>query len=244
MPFTTSALIIAGSTAASAGMGMASSSKAASQQEKAMAQEAAAREKDLAFRQKMYADEKAFYDPMREQIRNMALSDKPLGYDRNAGEIKKQYSDAMRNLTSGASFNSGLAGGAGRQAMFGQAQDLTKAYDEGVMKRMALLQGIGMGGNQLQYGMNVSGGMENMASMYGNNASMYGNLAAAGSAAAGQAISSGMSALGSMYGQGGFGQNNYIDSRFSPIVDAGGWSSLPTSNIGNITLPPVPGVVK
>lgn len=196
----TAAMLIGGSTLVSAGMGMSSSSKAASEQEKAMAQEAAAREKDLAFRQKMYADEKAFYDPMREQVRNMALSDKPLGYDRNAGEIKKQYSDAMRNITSGGNFNSGLAGGAGRQAMFGQAQDLTKAYDEGVMKRMALLQNIGMGGNQLQYGTHVGGAMENMAGMYGNRSTMYGNLAAAGSAAAGQAIASGISAMGSAYG--------------------------------------------
>lgn len=208
-PITMAALVVGGSTLASAGMGMSSSSKAAKQQESAMAQEAAAREKDLAFRQKMYQEEKAFYDPMRQELRSMAMSKDPLGYNQLASNIRKNYSDVLRGI--GPS-NSGLAGSAGRQAQFSQAQDLTKAYDEGLMKRMALLQGMGMGGNQLQYGTNVSAGMENMAGMYGNRATMYGNLAAAGSQAAGQAISSGIGAMGSIYG-GAFSNPNF---KFDP----------------------------
>ena len=196
----TAAMLVGGSSLVSAGIGASSSSKAASAQEEAMAQERAAREKDLAFRQQMYNEEKAFYDPMRNQLRTMAMGNQSIGYTQNAAEIKKQYADALRGITGQGGVTNGLAGGAGRQAMFGQAQDLSKTYDEGVMKRMALLQGIGMGGNQLQYGTHVGGAFENMAGMYGNRATMYGNLAAAGSAAAGQAISSGISGLGSLYG--------------------------------------------
>ena len=196
----TAAMLVGGSSLFSAGIGASSSSKAASAQEEAMAQERAAREKDLAFRQQMYNEEKAFTQPMRDQLKAMATGNQSIGYAQNSGQIKKQYADALRGITGQGGVTNGLAGGAGRQAMFGQAQDLTKAYDEGVMKRMALLQGIGMGGNQLQYGTHVGGAMENMAGMYGNRSTMYGNLAAAGSAAAGQAISSGVSAMGSVYG--------------------------------------------
>lgn len=233
----TMAMIMGGSAAISGGMGMASSSKAAKQQDRAMAQEAAAREKDLAFRQQMYQEEKAFYDPMRQELRSMAMSKDPIGYAKTSSEIKKQYSDALRNITAMGG-NSGLAGSAGRQAQFGQAQDLTKAYDEGVQKRLALLQGMGMGGNQLQYGTNVSSGMENMAGMYGNRATMYGNLAASGAAAAGQAISSGMGAIGSAMG-GYYGNPNYgIQAQMpSPLPDLSMRPLPPTPNFGDILLP-------
>lgn len=231
----TMAMIMGGTAAISAGGGIASSSKAAKQQDRAMAQEAAAREKDLAFRQQMYQEEKAFYDPMRQELRSMAMSKDPLGYNQLASNIRKNYSDVLRGI--GPS-NSGLAGSAGRQAQFSQAQDLTKAYDEGLMKRMALLQGIGMGGNQLQYGMNVSGGMENMAGMYGNRATMYGNLAAAGAQAAGQAISSGLGAIGSVMG-GAYSNPNYrIQAQMpSPLPDLSMTPLPPTPNFGNILLP-------
>lgn len=195
MPF------IAGATLVSAGIGASSSSKAASAQEEAMAQERASREKDLAFRQQMYNEEKAFTQPMRDQLKAMATGNQSIGYAQNSGQIKKQYADALRNLTGQGSVNSGLAGGAARQAEFGEAQDLSKVYDEGVMKRLSLLQQMGLGGKITELGMNVSGGMDNLASMYGNRGNMFGDLAGMGGKAIGDAISSGMSAYGNSQGK-------------------------------------------
>lgn len=211
MPITTAAWIIGGSTLASAGIGASSSKSAASQQERAMQQEAAARQQDLDFRRKIFEEEKAFQGPMREELRNQALSTQPLGYERTSGEIKKQYSNVLRNLSGYGGMGGGNVGAAARQAQFGQAQDLTKAYDEGVMKRMALLQAMGTGGNVANYANMYAQGFGGQADMYGRNASMYGNLAAAGAEAMGKAISSGIGAYGTIYG-GVAGNPNYKPS--------------------------------
>lgn len=189
-----------GTTLASAGMGASSAKKAGSMQERAMAQQAAAAQADLEFRKKLAADEKAFIQPVREKVRTAALSDRPLGYDQSSGEIKKQYSDTLRNLGAGGNFNSGLAGGAGRQAMFGQAQDLTKAFDAGQLAKLNLQTSfLGMD-QSTPLGLNVGGAYQNIGNMYGDNAKTFGNLAGMGSAAAANALTSGANAFGKLYG--------------------------------------------
>jgi len=199
-PITIAALVMGGTTLASAGMGASSAKKAGSMQERAMAQQAAAAQADLDFRKKLAADEKAFVQPVREKVRTAALSDRPLGYDQSSGEIKKQYSDVIRNVTAGGNFNSGLAGGAGRQAMFGQAQDLTKAYDAGQLAKLNLqTQFLGMD-QSTSLGLNVGGAYQNIGNMYGDNAKTFGNLAGMGSAAAANALTSGANAFGKLYG--------------------------------------------
>jgi len=197
---TAAALILGGTTLASAGIGASSAKKAGSMQERAMAQQAAAAQADLDFRRKVYQDEKAFTQPVREKVRTAALSDRPLGYDQSSGEIKKQYSDVIRNVTAGGNFNSGLAGGAGRQAMFGQAQDLTKAFDAGQLARLNLqTQFLGFD-QSTPLAMNVGGAYQNQGNMYGENAKTFGNIAGLASAATANALTSGASSFGKLYG--------------------------------------------
>ena len=196
----TAAMLVGGSSLFSAGIGASSSSKAASAQEEAMAQERAAREKDLAFRQQMYNEEKAFYDPMRNQLRTMAMGNQSIGYTQNAAEIKKQYADALRGITGQGGVTNGLAGGAGRQAMFGQAQDLTKAYDAGQLAKLNLQQSfLGMD-QSTPLALNVGGAYTNQGNMYGENAKTFGNIAGLASAAAANALTSGANSIGKVYG--------------------------------------------
>ena len=194
------ALILGGTALAGSGMAASSAKKAGSMQERAMAQQAAAAQADLDFRKKVFQDEKAFIQPVREKVRTAALSDRPLGYDQSSGEIKKQYSDTLRNLGAGGNFNSGLAGGAGRQAMFGQAQDLTKAYDAGQLAKLNLQQSfLGMD-QSTPLALNVGGAYTNQGNMYGENAKTFGNIAGLASAAAANALTSGANSIGKVYG--------------------------------------------
>jgi hypothetical protein len=235
---------IVGSAIIGAGAGMASSSKASSAADRASQSQLKAAQQDLAFRQQMYQDAQAKYGPLEQQLLGQANSSQPLGYEMLSGQMQQQYADALRRIGEQGNIGmGGLAGGAARQSQFGLATGLGSAYAQGQMNRLALGQSLLGRDPSTQLGMNVQGGFQGMGNIYGQQAGMYGQLAGQGANAASQSLQGLGYNLGQMYGQGGFGQNNYINSRFAPIVDAGGWSSLPTSNIGTTALPPVPGVV-
>jgi len=238
------AQIMAAAAVAAAGIGSSSSKKAgksAEEQAKLQKQTAAA---DLAFRQQMYNEAQAKYGPLEEQLLGQAKSDQPLGYEMLSGQMQQQYADALRRIGEQGNIGmGGLAGGAARQSQFGLATGLGNAYAQGQMNRLNLGTSLLGRSPVVGLGQNVSGGYQGLGNFYGQQAGMYGQLAGQGANAASQSLQGLGYNLGQMYGQGGFGQNNYINSRFAPIVDAGSWSSLPTSNIGTTALPPVPGVV-
>ena len=244
MPIT-AAFIIGGSTLASAGIGASSSSKAGNAAERAQQLQSQSAQQDLAFRQKMYEEAQAKYGPLEQQMLGQATSSQPLGYEMLSGQMQQQYADALRRIGQQGmgGMGGGLQGGAARQSQFGLATGLGSAYAQGQMNRLNLGQSLLGRDPSTQLGMNVQGGFQGMGNIYGQQAGMYGQLAGQGANAMSQSLQGLGYNLGQMYGQGGFGQNNYINSHFAPIVDAGGWSSLPTSNIGTTALPPVPGVV-
>ena len=221
-----------------------SGGSAGSAADEAQKQQIEAGRADLAFRQKMYEEAQAKYGPLEQQMLGQATSSQPLGYEMLSGQMQQQYADALRRIGEQGNIGmGGLAGGAARQSQFGLATGLGSAYAQGQMNRLNLGQSLLARDPSNQLGMNVSSGMQNMSNIYGNQFDTYNRLGMMGSAGLGQSLQGLGYNLGQMYGQGGFGQNNYINSRFAPIVDAGGWSSLPTSNIGTTALPPVPGVV-
>lgn len=156
------------------------------------AQEAAAAE-DLAFRREQYNRYLGLMGPTEEKLAAEAKSTEPLDYDRNAAQVKQNYANAQRGITSAMGLRgmagSGLDEAAMRGAAYGQAGDLSNAWAQGLTNRRNLgltLTGRGQIGQAAQ---GVEGGLQGMANLYGNQSNMYNQAAQQGWAGFGQGLS-------------------------------------------------------
>ncbi len=161
-------------------------------QSSAMAQQQQMAQQDLAFRQGMYNRYLGLYGPIEQQLSAQAQSSQPLNYEQNQAQIKQQYGNALRNISTNMGMRgiagSGLDVGAMRGAALGQAGDLSNAYAQGLINRQNLGMGL-TGRNQImQAGSQVPGGFQGLSNMYGNWANQYGQAAQQGWAGVGQGL--------------------------------------------------------
>lgn len=166
--------------------------KASKAQSSAMGQQQQAAQQDLAFRQGMYNRYLGLYGPIEQQLSEQAQSSQPLNYEQNQAQIKQQYGNALRNISTNMGMRgiagSGLDVGAMRGAALGQASDLSNTYAQGLINRQNLGMGL-TGRNQImQAGSQVPGGSQNLSNMYGNWSSMYGQAAQQGWQGFGQGL--------------------------------------------------------
>lgn len=161
-------------------------------QSSAMAQQQQMAQQDLAFRQGMYNRYLGLYGPIEQQLSAQAQSSQPLNYEQNQAQIKQQYGNALRNISTNMGMRgiagSGLDVGAMRGAALGQAGDLSNAYAQGLINRQNLGMGL-TGRNQImQAGSQVPGGFQGLSNMYGNWSNMYGQAAQQGWQGVGQGL--------------------------------------------------------
>lgn len=167
--------------------GASKSSKAAG---KAMSQQEAMQRQDLDFRRQQYDRYLGLFGPTEERLAAEAQSSMPLDYEQNYAQIKQQYADALRGIQRGSAMGlpTGLQVGAGRQAAFGQANALSGAWGQGLINRRNLgLNLTGRGQIERAAG-SLSGGMQNMANLYGGQAGMYNQAAQQGWQGFGQGL--------------------------------------------------------
>jgi gas vesicle protein len=162
-------------------MGASKSSKA---QQDAMSQQQQMAQQDLAFRQGMYNRYLGLMGPIEQQLAQEAQSTQPLDYEQNQAQIKEQYANALRNISTNMGMRgiagSGLDVGAMRGAALGQAGALSNAYAQGLINRRNLGMAL-TGRNQImQAGAQVPGGFQGLSNMYGNWGQQYGQAAAQG----------------------------------------------------------------
>lgn len=180
-------VIGAGVGAVGSMVGAGKSSGAAS---KAQAQQEAMQRADLDFRRQQYDRYLGLFGPTEERLAAEARSTMPLDYEQNYAQIKQQYADALRGIQRGSAMGlpTGLQVGAGRQAAFGQANALSGAWGQGLINRRNLgLDLTGRGQTERAAGA-LSGGMQNMANLYGSQAALYNQAAQQGWQGFGQGL--------------------------------------------------------
>lgn len=171
-----------------AAIGAVASGYMASQSAKAAgkassAQEAAAAE-DLAFRREQYNRYLGLMGPIEEKLAAEAKSAEPLDYERNAAQVKQNYANAQRGITSAMGLRgmagSGLDEAAIRGAAYGQAGDLSNAWAQGLTNRRNLGLTLTGRGQIERAAQGVGQGLQGMANLYGNQANQYNQAAQAG----------------------------------------------------------------
>ena len=171
-----------------AGIGTAGSlygaNKSSKAQSGAMDQQKQMAQQDLAFRQGMYNRYLGLMGPAEEQLAREARSTQPLDYEMQQAQIKQNYANALRNISTSMGMRgiagSGLDIGAMRGAAMGQAQDLSGAYAQGLTNRRNLGMAL-TGRNQImQAGSLVPGGFQGLSNMYGGWGQQAGQAAAQG----------------------------------------------------------------
>lgn len=197
---------------------------------------------DLAFRQDQYNRYLGLMGPIEERLAREAQSSQPLDYEQNTAAIRQNYANALRNISSSMGLRgmagSGLDVGAMRGAAFTQAGDLSGAYTQGLQNRRKLgldLTGRGQIGQAAQ---GVSGGMQNMANVYGQQAALNNQAAAQGW----QNFSTGLSGLAQMYGSGMFSGQAPISPTNVQAAMANAAIAAPTAPSYSLPVPtgPVP----
>ena len=147
------------------------------------AQEAAAAE-DLAFRREQYNRYLGLMGPIEEKLAAEAKSAEPLDYERNAAQVKQNYANAQRGITSAMGLRgmagSGLDEAAIRGAAYGQAGDLSNAWAQGLTNRRNLGLTLTGRGQIERAAQGVGQGLQGMANLYGNQANQYNQAAQAG----------------------------------------------------------------
>lgn len=173
-------------------------SKAGSSAQKSQEKMSAA---DLAFRQQQYDRYMGLFGPVENQLAAEARSSEPLGYDRMKAQIETQAGEAGRNMSASMAqrgiAGSGLDVGGMRGLAMNKMNALSGAYSQGLENKRNLgltLTGRGQIGAAAQ---GLSGGMQNMAALYGNQADLYNRAAQQGWQNAGQSLQG----LASYYGQ-------------------------------------------
>jgi hypothetical protein len=158
------------------GLGGASSAKGEDAAGNAMGDQRTLTERDLAFRQQVYGNEAGLTYPQREKLKQLALSEQPLYYDKAAAQINKQYGQADRQanyLNYGSNLNFGQETSRLQANALQRRQALAGAYQQGLTNRTNLLTtSAGMGAPLQAAGM-VGQGFQNSANMYGDWANMY-----------------------------------------------------------------------
>ena len=165
-----------------------------------MGQQNEMNQQNLAFQKMQYEHEQALTDPARQKFLADAMSDKPYGYEQEAGQINNHYSDASRTLAqTNAGTNmqdSGLADARATALQMGQVSTLAGAYRQGLDKQVGMTEkAAGMGTPQQAAGQ-VGGAYGTAGQGYGQQAGVYGQAAAQGWAGAASAVGG----LAKMYG--------------------------------------------
>ena len=193
-----------------AAIGTVASGYTASQSAKAAgkassAQETAAAE-DLAFRREQYNRYLGLMGPIEEKLAAEAKSAEPLDYERNAAQVKQNYANAQRGITSAMGLRgmagSGLDEAAIRGAAYGQAGDLSNAWAQGLTNRRNLGLTLTGRGQIERAAQGVGQGLQGMANLYGNQANQYNQAAQAGWANFGKGLSGLAGAFGRRSGGG------------------------------------------
>lgn len=168
-------------------------------------QEDAAAE-DLAFRREQYNRYLGLMGPIEEKLAAEAKSAEPLDYERNAAQVKQNYANAQRGITSAMGLRgmagSGLDEAAIRGAAYGQAGDLSNAWAQGLTNRRNLGLTLTGRGQIERAAQGVGQGLQGMANLYGNQANQYNQAAQAGWANFGQGLSGLAGAFGRSFGGG------------------------------------------
>jgi len=187
--------------------GMVQGNQASKKQKGAMNDQMAMQQADLDFRMRQYEEEKAFTDPLRNQLREQALADGPLDYGPMRDQISQQYGMAQRNMTAAMAqrglSGSGVDAGATRGMLLSQAGDLSRAYNQGLINKRGLAMSLVARDNRMQAGAALGQGYQNMAGLHGQNAAAYGQAAQAGYSAAANGMMNGLMAYGMSRGGGG-----------------------------------------
>lgn len=184
------AAVTAGVAAAGTLASMYGAQQSAKAAGRAQASQEGVQRQDLDFRRQQYDRYLGLYGPTEERLAAEARSTQPLDYEQNYAQIKQQYADALRGIQRGAAMGlpTGLQVGAGRQAAFGQAGALSQAWGQGLINRRNLgLDLTGRGQTERAAG-SLSGGMQNMANLYGGQAGMYNQAAQQGWQGFGQGL--------------------------------------------------------
>jgi hypothetical protein len=158
------------------GLSGASSAKGSDAAGDAMGSQQALSQQDLDFRKQVYGNEANLTYPQREKLKQLALSDQPLYYDKNAAMINKQYNQADRQtnyLNYGSNLNFGQDTSRLQANALQRRQALAGAYQTGLTNRTNLLTASAGMGAPLQAAGQVGQGHQNMANMYGGWANQY-----------------------------------------------------------------------
>ena len=180
--------------------GMVQWNQASKKQKGALNAQMSAEQANLAFQQQIYDEEKAFNDPMRNQLREQVLSDDPLYYAQMRDQISKNYGLAERGQEAAASRNgtlgSGFNSGSTRSLLLSQAGDLSRAWQSGMANKNQLA--LNMLGQDKRMGAAAGVGQayQGMANVNGQNAAMYGQAAQAGYSSAMQGLVGAITAYG------------------------------------------------
>lgn len=151
---------------------------------KASGQQEAAAAEDLALRREQYNRYLGLMGPIEEKLAAEAKSAEPLDYERNAAQVKQNYANAQRGITSAMGLRgmagSGLDEAAIRGAAYGQAGDLSNAWAQGLTNRRNLGITLTGRGQIERAAQGVGQGLQGMANLYGNQANQYNQAAQAG----------------------------------------------------------------
>ncbi len=151
-----------------------------------------AQNQDLAFRQQQYGDWKNKYGSLESEMLNQANSDQPLNLGPDQANIQSNFDQAGRKQEAALARSGNLGSGYQRNSNLeiGRAMALSDAYSQGLQRRDALRERLYNASKQMPgQAVNLQGGYQNMAGLYGNQANQANSAAMAGWQGVGQGLS-------------------------------------------------------